>query len=94
METAPSPKGTSRRSRKSIAHLPTYNTFDKENNTVQGITGVPSSKTNNKRLRSKSIGPGGLEALSEDSGNKQKVQWKLHASAFIIANDDTGVSHC
>ena len=69
-----SPKPAGRRSRKSIAHVPSAGLSDKANTTVQGI-GLQEreQKTNGRKTRSKSLGPGGLEALGESSGNSQKV---------------------
>jgi len=47
---------------------------DKENLTVDtaaiGALDI-KGKANGKKSRSKSIGPGGLDALREDAGNKQ-----------------------
>ena len=64
-----------RQARKSIAHMPaTDMAGDKENLTVDtasiGSLGA-QSKQAGKRSRSRSIGPGGLDALREDTGNKQ-----------------------
>jgi len=65
------------RSRKSIAHTPTADALgDKENLTVDvaGLTGLTAKNTSVvKKSRSKSIGPGGLDALHSDGGNRQKV---------------------
>lgn len=66
-----------RQARKSIAHTPSADIIrDKENATVD--TGTIASfsaqgKQAAKKNRSKSIGPGGLDALKEGSGNKQEV---------------------
>ena len=65
------------RSRKSIAHMPspdTVMTTDKENMTLDtsALAAKATSKLQ-KRSRSKSLGPGGIEALQEDSGNRGKV---------------------
>lgn len=63
-----------RQARKSIAHMPATDTIgDKENMTVDtaAITGLDiQAKQKSKKTRSKSIGPGGLDALKEDAGNK------------------------
>lgn len=68
-----SPK-VARRTRKSIAHLPSPDSVDKENNTVQGIPETGHlAKNASRKPRSKSLGPGGLEALKDDAGNRQKV---------------------
>lgn len=59
----------------SIAHTPVAHTLsDKENLTLDaaGLIGLkPTSVV--KKSRSKSIGPGGLDALHSDAGNRQKV---------------------
>lgn len=69
------------RDRRSIAYLPSPDTTmnDRENATTnvfaenvignENATAVGRSKSS----RSLSIGPGGLEALREDAGNKRKV---------------------
>ena len=66
-----SPRASTRRSRKSIAHFPGVS--DKENNTISGMTSSTIAKTSRK-TRSKSMGPGGLEVLNETTGNSQKVR--------------------
>ena len=82
MASLESPKvPRSRHVRKSIAHIPSIDTAgDKENVTVdaaalQSLSGAVEPKF--KKARSKSIGPGGLAALKEDSGNKQ-VRFAAH----------------
>ena len=83
MVTPQSPRAPTRRSRKSIAHLPTSDLVDKGNNTVQGITSAGSlARETGRKSRSKSIGPGGLEALNETAGNKQKVSSKNPQSIY------------
>ena len=66
-----------RQARKSIAHTPSTDiTANKENTTVDvgGIASLSAQgKQGAKKNRSKSIGPGGLDALKEGSGNKQEV---------------------
>ena len=75
MVSSRSPGTAPRRSRKSIAHIPGTGLLDTENNTTPGITATAiSQKTTGKKSRSKSIGPGGLEALNETAGNRQKVR--------------------
>ncbi len=78
MSSTQSPKPPRvRQARKSIAHTPSADiTGNKENATVD--TGAIASfsaqgKQTVKKSRSKSIGPGGLDALKEGSGNKQEV---------------------
>ena len=67
-----------RQARQSIAHIPSTDTVrEKENVTVD--TGAiaklsTQDKQSTKKARSKSIGPGGLDALREDTGNKQVIE--------------------
>jgi kinetochore protein Spc7/SPC105 len=75
MSNPQSPKAAPvRRTRKSIAHLPSPDvSFDKEN-TEHGISSTSAlSKVAGKKGRSKSLGPGGLDALKADAGNRQPV---------------------
>lgn len=74
MSTPVSPTASRvRQARKSIGHLPSADTGgNKENATLDSAmlsSLTTQSKNNVKNLRSKSIGPGGLDALSEASGN-------------------------
>ncbi|KAK2767603.1 hypothetical protein FQN54_003761 [Arachnomyces sp. PD_36] len=73
--------GSSRiRARRSIAHMPSSNKgtgIEKENTTTDvSATRIPKSASQkdakDKKSRSKSLGPGGLDALQNGSGNKQK----------------------
>lgn len=62
------------RSRKSIAHIPS-NAMDKENMTTD-IGELGSRRTQlgeKKKARSKSIGPGGLDALQDGTGNRRQA---------------------
>ncbi|KAI6712720.1 hypothetical protein JHW43_004760 [Diplocarpon mali] len=65
------------KSRKSLAHVPSSRTLDQENMTGN-IEPVPGGKSPVaiqrpcKRSRSKSIGPGGLDALKDTTGNRRK----------------------
>ena len=65
------------KSRKSLAHIPSSG-MDQENMTadigalVGGKNAVPIEKPL-KKSRSKSIGPGGLDALKDTAGNRRKV---------------------
>lgn len=79
MEPVQSPKKgrAPPRVRKSIAYLPSPDVnIEKEN-----LTTDPTAETNSslqakievKKPRSKSIGPGGLDALREDAGNRRQV---------------------
>lgn len=65
------------RSRKSLGHVPSSQTMDQENMTADMgslATGkrAPIEKPSRKS-RSKSIGPGGLDALKDTNGNRRKV---------------------
>lgn len=68
------------KSRKSLAHVPSSTTMDKENMTADIGAMVGSNKRAPvtgkaaKKSRSKSIGPGGLDALMSSSGNRRKVR--------------------
>ena len=75
MSELPSPKAPRvRPSRKSIAHPPSADPRgDKENATMDSaaLSSLASqTKEKAKKSRSKSIGPGGLDALAEGNGNK------------------------
>lgn len=67
------------KSRKSIAHRPSADMVDKENMTADiGALGVAHKRAAlgerlSKKSRSKSIGPGGLDALKDTTGNRRKV---------------------
>jgi len=56
----------------------TVMTTDKENMTLDtsALAAKATSKLQ-KRSRSKSLGPGGVDALQEDSGNRGKVRHRL-----------------
>jgi len=64
---------------KPTAHMPSpdlaTSLASKENLTVDlsMMTGVKAKSRITKKSRSKSIGPGGLDALKEDPGNRRKV---------------------
>lgn len=68
------------KSRQSIAHVHSLNelAYDKENATADLSAmqqrKTAASDTERKKSRSKSLGPGGLEALKESAGNKSKVE--------------------
>lgn len=60
-----------RRTRKSIgAHTDIPKTLDKENATMDGGSSLAASR---KKSRSKSLGPGGLDALKQGHGNRRAV---------------------
>ncbi|KAE8149380.1 hypothetical protein BDV25DRAFT_3511 [Aspergillus avenaceus] len=68
------------RSRRSIAHVPRSrltSTSDKENATTDLLSsqpelGLPKFGGKDKKSRSKSLGPGGLDALQNSNGNRRK----------------------
>ncbi|KAL8698003.1 MAG: hypothetical protein Q9224_002054, partial [Gallowayella concinna] len=70
MTTMESPKAKIQRprSRKSIAHMPSPDTVNKEN-----VTSVTTSNAGHKKSRSKSLGPGGLDPLKEGTGNRREI---------------------
>ena len=61
------------KSRKTLAHIPSSQEMDQENMTVDIGALVGAKKAASKKLRSKSIGPGGLDALKDTTGNRRKV---------------------
>lgn len=68
------------RSRRSIAHVPRSKLtsgIDKENSTtdigaIQPHEAPAKTTRNDKKSRSKSLGPGGLDALQDSNGNRRK----------------------
>ncbi|PYH98205.1 Spc7-domain-containing protein [Aspergillus ellipticus CBS 707.79] len=68
------------RSRRSIAHVPRSQltaTLEKENATTnisssQPLDGRPKPMGKDKKSRSKSLGPGGVDALQDSNGNRRK----------------------
>lgn len=66
------------RSRKSIAHMPSPDVnIDKENVTIDSVahlSSITQAKSIPRKPRSKSIGPGGLDMLKEDAGNRHQVR--------------------
>ncbi|KAJ6110619.1 hypothetical protein N7486_002854 [Penicillium sp. IBT 16267x] len=80
MSSRPDSAATRPRSRRSIAHVPRSkmtSKLDKENATTD-VGAVPpfgdnsKSITRDKKSRSKSLGPGGLDALQNSNGNRRK----------------------
>jgi hypothetical protein len=80
------------KSRKSLAHIPSAKNLEQENMTADlgalasGKRAVPIEKPS-KKSRSKSIGPGGLDALKDTSGNSRKVWFYLSVSNQVFANN-------
>ena len=68
-------KTTRPKSRQSLAYPALAgNVFDKDNNTADvGLIQRQGAALSMKKSRGKSLGPGGLEALKEASGNAIKV---------------------
>lgn len=63
---------STRRTRKSIgAHTDLRKAMEKENATVDVATTLGTGR---KKSRSKSLGPGGLDALKQGSGNRRAVR--------------------
>jgi kinetochore protein Spc7/SPC105 len=63
------------KSRKSLAHIPSSQELDQENMTADLGALAGANKAASKKSRSKSIGPGGLDALKDTTGNRRKV-WR------------------
>lgn len=75
---SPSSRPNRTKSRQSIAHVTSSNDveYDKENASVDlSLIRQRKSAVSNteKKSRSKSLGPGGLEALKESAGNTANV---------------------
>jgi len=76
------------KSRKSLAHIPS-SVVDQENMTADlgalagGKKAIPIEKPS-KKSRSKSIGPGGLDALKDTTGNRRKVWY--YRSLRLLTN--------
>lgn len=81
MSSRPDSAATRPRARRSIAHIPRSKMtsgLDKENATTNVGRAEASSSTDkpvtkDKKSRSKSLGPGGLDALQKSNGNRRKV---------------------
>ena len=67
MVSSASPKVKAGRARKSIGYLPSPDR-SKENASADS-----AGKAASKKARSKSVGPGAIDALKEDSGNRQAL---------------------
>lgn len=88
MEATQSSKKKARappRSRKSIAHMPSLAVNNEKENVTVSLAVTSTSVANDnvaaKKPRSKSIGPGGLDALKEDAGNRRQV---IHCSLSTL----------
>lgn len=58
------------KSRQSLAHVPSKGNMTTD---IAALKRAEEAKNKSKRSRGKSIGPGGLEALTETNGNAFKV---------------------
>lgn len=78
-----------RHARKSIAHLPnTDRSADKENATLDTAAlsaFATDDKQTSKKSRSKSLGPGGLDALGESTGNRGLVSQHSFSDDELLA---------
>lgn len=77
-DTATDPKACRPRARQSIAHLPSLRSSAFKDNVTTDIAALQIQKDGaqaaKKKSRGKSLGPGGLEALTESIGNVTKVR--------------------
>ena len=66
------------KSRQSIAHMPSAKTPSLRDNATTDIAALQARHTDaraaKKKSRGKSLGPGGVEALKESTGNATKVR--------------------
>lgn len=76
------------RSRRSIAHVPRSKAQlrPEQDNSTTDVGAIKSQEANtklagkDKKSRSKSLGPGGLDALQTSNGNRRKV------SSYVLRN--------
>jgi len=76
------------KSRKSFSHVPSSQSIDQENITADfGALAAgkraPIEKPSRKS-RSKSIGPGGLDALKDATGNRRKVCIAKRSIVYVV----------
>jgi kinetochore protein Spc7/SPC105 len=67
------------KSRQSIAYVPSNSAPDEKENITADVSSMQRTKSSapqvdKKKSRSKSLGPGGLEALKESAGNSLEVR--------------------
>jgi hypothetical protein len=73
-----------RRTRRSVgAHTDVNKAFEKENATVDVTSSLAASR---KKSRSKSLGPGGLDALMKANGNRRAVRHDPFLLRTVITN--------
>ena len=86
MSTVQSPKASQGRprARKSIAHFPLQDSSVEKENTEELLSNAGANVKPAKKTRSKSFGPGGLDALKEDTGNAQKVNYIFMRQASLL----------
>jgi len=70
-------RSAKQKSRQSIAHIPSAKSSAFKDNATTDIAALQAEHSKNqaakKKSRGKSLGPGGLDALTETSGNAAKV---------------------
>ncbi|OQU95765.1 hypothetical protein CLAIMM_01937 [Cladophialophora immunda] len=75
------------KSRQSIAHLPSAKTSSSRDNATTDIAALQArhteAKTAKKKSRGKSLGPGGLEALKESTGNATKATTPFQIKSIL-----------
>lgn len=88
---SPQKASAASQSLKSMAQLPSPDINNaKENITLQSITSlkaIANDKSASRKPRSKSIGPGGLDALRENAGNRRQVgPCRAHNDWLLVTN--------
>ena len=76
MDEARKEKSSRPKARQSLAHIPT------RSNTTVDIASLKKdeeTRSRGKRVRGKSLGPGGLEALTETNANALRVCFAIYA---------------
>jgi kinetochore protein Spc7/SPC105 len=79
------------RSRRSIANVPTEDNMTADMSTLQSGKHA-AQQSEKKKSRSKSLGPGGLDALKDEAGNRRKVQSGVLAPPLIHADKSSQLS--
>ncbi|EXJ75871.1 uncharacterized protein A1O5_00379 [Cladophialophora psammophila CBS 110553] len=75
------------KSRQSIAHMPSAKTYASRDNATTDIAALQArhteAKAAKKKSRGKSLGPGGLEALKESTGNATKTTTPFQIKSIL-----------
>ncbi len=83
------------RARKSIAHIPSPDIGGEKENLTVDSTGISSltasSKPVGKKSRSKSIGPGVLDALKENAGNRREVGFIEYGTGDLTCTEQSEI---